>query len=86
MIEALDRAEYDALLRQDFATFAARCFYDLNPQTELAPNWHIDVIAATRPGVETVLNRPLGNDLHLRELMAEVAAHYLKRALVEAQG
>jgi hypothetical protein len=35
MIEDLTRAEYDALLRTDFALFAARCFHDLNPQTEL---------------------------------------------------
>ena len=31
MIENLTRAEHDVLLRQDFATFAARCFHDLNP-------------------------------------------------------
>ena len=46
MIEKLTRAEYDALLRQDLATFAARCFQELNPQTELAVNWHLEVIAA----------------------------------------
>jgi len=46
MIEKLTRAEYDALLRQDLATFAARCFQELNPQTELATNWHLEVIAA----------------------------------------
>jgi hypothetical protein len=33
-------------LRKDFALFAARCFHDLNPQTELAMNWHLEVIAA----------------------------------------
>jgi hypothetical protein len=46
MIENLTRAEYDALLRKDFALFAARCFHDLNPQTELAMSWHLEVIAA----------------------------------------
>ena len=46
MIENPTRAEYDTLLRQDFSTFATRCFYDLNPQTELAMNWHLEVIAA----------------------------------------
>jgi hypothetical protein len=35
MIENLTRAEYDALLRSDFALFAARCFHDLSPQTYL---------------------------------------------------
>ena len=46
MIEGLTRAEYDAALRNDFALFAARCFHDLNPQAELAMNWHLEVIAA----------------------------------------
>ncbi len=46
MIEDLTRAEYEALLRQDFAIFAARCFHELNPQAELAMNWHLEVIAA----------------------------------------
>ena len=36
MIEDLTRTEYDALLRPDFPTFAARCFHQLNPQTDLA--------------------------------------------------
>jgi transcriptional regulator with PAS, ATPase and Fis domain len=36
--------------------------------------------------LETVLNRQLGNGLRLRELIADVATHYLKRALAEAQG
>ena len=43
-------------------------------------------VSASKTGVETVLNRPLGHDLRLRELMSEVATHYLKRALAEAQG
>jgi hypothetical protein len=46
MIENPTRAEYETLLRQDFTTFATRCFYDLNPQTEFAMNWHLEVIAA----------------------------------------
>ena len=36
MIEDLTRTEHDALLRPDFPTFAARCFHQLNPQTDLA--------------------------------------------------
>lgn len=43
-------------------------------------------VSTSRAGVETVLNRPLGHDLQLRELMSDVATHYLKRALTEAQG
>ena len=46
MIENLPQAEYEALLRQDFETFATRCFHDLNPQTKFSPNGHIEVIAA----------------------------------------
>jgi hypothetical protein len=46
MLEDLNRAEYEFLLRHDFATFAGRCFQDLNPQTDLAMNWHLEVIAA----------------------------------------
>ena len=42
----LTRAQYEALLRQDFVTFATRCFHDLNPHAELAMNWHLQVIAA----------------------------------------
>jgi hypothetical protein len=76
MIEALDRAEYEALLRQDFATFAARCFYDLNPQTELAPNWHIDVIAAKLAALREGRIRRLIINLpprHLKSLLASIA-------------
>jgi hypothetical protein len=46
MIETLTREQYDSVLRQDFVTFAARCFHDLNPQAELAMNGHLEVIAA----------------------------------------
>ena len=46
MIRELTPAEYETVLRQHFSTFAARCFYDLNSQTELAMNWHLEVIAA----------------------------------------
>jgi hypothetical protein len=36
-----------AISRKEWRTiFAARCFYDLNPQTELAMSWHVEVIAA----------------------------------------
>ena len=40
------RTEYEVLLRYDFATFAGRCFQELNPQASLAVNWHLEVIAA----------------------------------------
>jgi len=46
MSENLTRAQYEVVLRHDFVTFAMRCFQDLNPQTDLAMNWHLEVIAA----------------------------------------
>ena len=64
MIEQLTRAEYDALLRQDFMRFVERCFYELNPQAELALNWHLDVIAAKLTAVREgkirrlIINKP----------------------------
>jgi hypothetical protein len=38
--------EYAALLRRSLYAFIARTFYELNPETEFKPNWHIEVIAA----------------------------------------
>jgi predicted phage terminase large subunit-like protein len=76
MIENLSRAEYDTLLRQDFGRFAARCFYDLNPQTELALNWHLEMIAAKLTAVREGKIRRLIINLpprHLKSLMASIA-------------
>ena len=76
MIEDLTRAEYEALLRQDFATFATRCFHDLNPQTELAMNWHLERIAAKLTAVREGKIRRLIINLpprHLKSLMASIA-------------
>src|SRR6266550_2760986 len=76
MIENVTRAEYAALLRQDFGTFAARCFHDLNPQAELAMNWHLEVIAAKLAAVREGKIRRLIINLpprHLKSLMASTA-------------
>jgi predicted phage terminase large subunit-like protein len=76
MIESLTSAEYDTLLRQDLSTFVARCFYDLNPQAELAMNWHLEVIAARLTAVREGKVRRLIINLpprHLKSLMASVA-------------
>src|SRR5438034_3093534 len=72
MIENLTRAEYETLLRQDFVTFAARCFQDLNPQAELAMNWHIEVIAAKLTAVR---------EGKIRRLIINVAPRSLKSLL-----
>jgi hypothetical protein len=76
MTERLTRVEYDTLLRQDLCTFATRCFYELNPQTELAMNWHLYVIAAKLTAVRRGEIRRLIINLpprHLKSLMASIA-------------
>src|SRR5690348_15640 len=76
MIDELTRAEYDAVLRSDFATFAARCFHDLNPQADLAMGWHIEVIAAKLAAVlqgkirRLIINLP---PRHLKSHLASIA-------------
>ena len=37
--------EYQALLRKDFYSFIERAFYEINPETQFLPNWHIEKIA-----------------------------------------
>jgi hypothetical protein len=64
------------LLRHDFVTFAARCFQDLNPQADLAMNWHLEVIAAKLIAVREGKIRRLIINLpprHLKSLMASIA-------------
>jgi hypothetical protein len=76
MIKGLTCGEYDALLRQDFATFAMRCFHELNPQAELAMNWHIEVIAAKLAAVRQGKIRRLIINLpprHLKSLLTSIA-------------
>jgi predicted phage terminase large subunit-like protein len=76
MFENLTPAEYEVLLRQDFVSFAARCFQDLNPQAELAMNWHLEVIAAKLTEVREGKIRRLIINLpprHLKSLMASIA-------------
>jgi predicted phage terminase large subunit-like protein len=75
-MNVLTRAQYDFLLRHDFTTFAALCFQALNPQTELATNWHLEVIAAKLTAVRQgrikrlIINLP---PRHLKSLMASIA-------------
>src|SRR5215469_12813585 len=37
--------QYRAMLRRDYYTFLCRSFLELNPSTEFARNWHIEVMA-----------------------------------------
>src|SRR5207302_1118712 len=70
------RAQYEFLPRRDLATFAGRCFQDLNPQTSLAMNWHLEVIAAKLTEVRQgriqrlIINLP---PRHLKSLLASIA-------------
>ena len=76
MIENLTREQYDSVLRQDFVTFAARCFHDLNPQARLVMNWHLDVIAAKLTAVrEGKIRRLIINvaPRNLKSLLASIA-------------
>ena len=38
--------EYFTMLRSDFFSFIERSFYQLNPDAEFLPNWHIEVMAS----------------------------------------
>src|SRR5215472_9981257 len=76
MSENFNPVEYHVLLRQDFATFAARGFHDLNPQAKLAMNWHLEVIAAKLMQVREGKIRRLIINLpprHLKSLLASNA-------------
>jgi predicted phage terminase large subunit-like protein len=72
----LSAPEYDAILRSDFWFFAQRCFCQLNPQTTLATNWHLEVIAAKLTAVrEGKIRRLIINvaPRNLKSLLASIA-------------
>src|SRR5437868_7331523 len=72
----LSAPEYDAILRSDFWFFAQRCFCQLNPQTTLATNWHLEVIAAKLTAVrEGKIRRLIINvaPLNPKALLAPIA-------------
>ena len=73
---SLTRDKYDTVLRRDFAIFAPRPFCELNPQAELAMNWHIEVIAAKLAAVRQGKIRRLIINLpprHLKSLLTSIA-------------
>src|ERR1700727_2939422 len=37
--------EYHAILREDFLSFARKCFEHLNPATKLLLTWHLEALA-----------------------------------------
>jgi hypothetical protein len=65
-------AEYIALLRGDFASFAQDCFHELNPPTAFAPGWHHEVIATKLPAV---------HQGHIRRLIVNLPPRHLKSHL-----
>ena len=67
---------YDTLLRRDFASFAQRCFRELNPRTAFLMNWHIEIIAAKLMAVRAGKTRRLIINMpprYLKSLLASVA-------------
>ena len=58
-----------ALLYQDFASFAARAFLELNPRTRFAMSWHVEVMAGKLAAVR---------DGRIRRLMICVPPRHLK--------
>ena len=76
MTQRINPAEYEALLRADFAGFAERCFHELNPRTDFATSWHVRVIAAQLTAVHHGKIRRLIINLpprHLKSLLASIA-------------
>jgi hypothetical protein len=74
--ETHSSAEYIALLRADFASFARHSFHELNPCTPLAPGWHLEVIPAKLAAVRGERIRRLIINLpprHLKSHLASVA-------------
>ena len=64
--------EYAALLRDDFASFAACCFRELNPRTRFAMNWHFELMAAKLAAVR---------EGRIRRLLISVPPRHLKSHL-----
>ena len=68
--------ECAALLRDDFASFAACCFRELNPRTRFAMNWHVEVMAGKLMAVREGRIRRLilcVPPRHVKSLLASVA-------------
>src|SRR5215813_7585264 len=62
------------LLRDDFASFAVRCFSELNPRTPFAANWHVELIAAKLAAVREGRIRRLIINLPPRHLKSHLAS------------
>jgi len=69
-----DWRERGALLHDDFASFAACCFRELNPRARLAMNWHVDVMAPKLAAVRAGRIRRLMICVPPRHLKSHVAS------------
>jgi hypothetical protein len=70
--EDTEWSECAGLLYHDFASFAARCFRELNPRARLAMNWHVEVMAGKLAAVR---------EGRIRRLMICVPPRHLKSHL-----
>lgn len=70
----MSKAEFQAVLRLDFAAFVERSFCELNPQTEYLHNWHIDVIADALEQCRTGKLRRLIINVPPRSLKSHMAS------------
>lgn len=66
--------EYEALLRNDYYSFIARSFYELNPQTRFLTNWHIEEIAQELEEVRLGRTRRLIINMPPRSLKSHCAS------------
>jgi hypothetical protein len=70
--DGINLANYEKLLRDDFASVAARSFRELNPRTPFAANWHFDLVAAKLAAVRAG---------HIRRLIVSLPPRHLKSHL-----
>ena len=66
--------QYRAMLRRDYFTFLCRSFLELNPATEFARNWHIEVMAQELDRCRTGETKRLIINLPPRSLKSHCAS------------
>jgi predicted phage terminase large subunit-like protein len=71
---AVTAAEYQAVLRTDFATFIERAFYELNPQGVFVPGQYIELLAAALEKCRTGQTKRLIINLPPRTLKSHGAS------------
>jgi hypothetical protein len=70
------RKEHEVVLRRDFASFARRCFCELNPSTAFPFGWHVELLAAKLTAVFEGSRRRVSINVpprYLKSLLASVA-------------